>query len=171
VMLLINFQWIGDLSFQLSVMATLGIIIFGKDSDVAGRHDFSSTVTQGMGTISDKKVLLDQDAENSMPTSAMSRWLWSLIRDDLRITLAAQVFTIPIVLIQFQRISLVSPLSNILIGWLMAPIMVVGFSMVAMGLVWLPLAVPLAWILWVPLTFVLIVIEWTAKLPFASIAF
>jgi competence protein ComEC len=147
-MILLNPPWIGDLSFQLSAMATLGIILFGNSKSA------SSSLNA---------------PQNGFPRSFLGI-VWSMIADDLRVTLAAQVFTIPIILFQFQRISLVSPLSNVLIGWLIAPIMSIGFIMVALGLVWLPLAVPFAWIVWVPLTYSILIIEWTAKLPFASIA-
>jgi competence protein ComEC len=134
-MLLLNPLWIGDLSFQLSVMATLGIILFGNTKEPV------------------KPSLL------------------SLIKDDLRVTLSAQLFTVPIIFFQFHRISLVSPLSNILIGWLMAPIMVLGFATVIAGLLWLPLGMIIGWAVWVPLTYVIWVINWTANLPFASINF
>jgi competence protein ComEC len=135
VMLVLNPLWIGDLSFQLSIMATLGIILFGKKKSE-----------------SKFKII-------------------TLLQDDLRITMAAQLFTVPIIVFQFHRISLVSPLSNILIGWLMEPIMILGFAMIIGGLFWLPLGLLLGWIVWVPLTYVVWVIEWTAKLPFASISF
>ena len=49
--------------------------------------------------------------------------------------------------------------------------MVLGFAVVAGGLLWMPIGTFFAWIVWVPLTYVVGVIEWTAKLPFASIAF
>lgn len=156
-MLLLNPSWIGNLSFQVSTMATLGIIMFGK-----------------------KKTPKVATPSESIPADYLSHLgnlgnvinvLWKLVEDSLRITFAAQVFTIPIIMFQFGRISLVSPLSNILIGWTIAPIMVIGFIMVTVGFVWMPLATAIAWVMWVPLTFVIMIIEWTAKLPFASISF
>jgi len=141
-MLVLNPLWIGDLSFQLSIMATLGIILFGSKKSL----ELISPGHQG-------------------------KIIWNLIKDDLRVTLAAQMFTVPIIFFQFHRISLVSPLSNILIGWLMAPIMVLGFAAVLGSLIWLPLGTVIGWIVWVPLTYVIWVIHWTAKLPFASISF
>jgi competence protein ComEC len=133
IMLVLNPPWIFDLSFQLSVLATLGIILCGKTSE------------------------------------QKTRW-FSFIEDDLRVTLAAQVFTIPLIIFQFQRISLISPLTNILIGWLIGPVTLVGFILGIVGLVWMPLAYVLAWVLWVPLTFIIEVIRLTALVPFASIA-
>lgn len=134
-MLLLNPPWIADLSFQLSAMASLGIILFGSNKETNQKTFFS------------------------------------FVKDNLRISLAAQVLTVPIVMIQFHRISLVSPLSNILIGWLIAPIMALGFVMVIVGYIWLPLGMIAGWFVWVPLTYVIWVINWTSRLPFASISF
>jgi competence protein ComEC len=163
IMLLINPLWIADISFQLSTMATLGIILFGNARE--------SRVTDAEGLPTKRDPRLSGIRGRMRPAGpAILYYLWPCIKDDLRVTLAAQICTIPIILVQFHRISLVSPLSNILIGWLMAPIMIMGLAMVAVGLIWLPLAIPFAWALWVPLTYIMLVIEWTAKLPFASIS-
>jgi len=139
-MLLVHPAWITELSFQLSAMATFGIILFGSDT-----------------------------AKPIYPQSVFQH-IRGALAADLRVTLAAQVFTIPIILFAFGRISLVSPLSNVLIGWLIAPAMVMGLALVVLGLVWYPLAVPLAWIVWVPLTAIIASIEATARVPFASIS-
>jgi competence protein ComEC len=146
-MIVLNPLWIGDLSFQLSIMATLGILLFSRKQQNPE----------------------EQSVTRAAPHSFVHN-VWAFFEDDLRVTLAAQVFTIPIILFQFHRISLVSPLSNILIGWLMGPIMILGFLLVAVGMIWAPLASVVAWIVWVPLTVVIEVILWTAKIPFASIS-
>ena len=59
---------------------------------------------------------------------ALISFLYSLIKDDLHITISAQVFTIPVIFFTFGRISLVSPLTNILIGWIIAPFTVIGMA-------------------------------------------
>ncbi len=215
IMLLLNPPWIGDLSFQLSVMATLGIIVFGEKEANAGRgfrgdrnaprllsigRSQQRSTGSGAGTVffgDAKQVNLASD--HSIPASLneatlftlnksihtgagrsfsapqntyparLIKSLWSLIADDLRITLAAQAFTVPIILFQLHRVSLVSPLTNILIGWLMAPIMALGFTIIITGLIFMPLAQVVAWFVWLPLTYVLWIIDLTAKIPFASI--
>jgi competence protein ComEC len=155
-MILLNPPWIGDLSFQLSAMATLGIILFGSKKTPEDIASNEFVPISHLGYLSH--------------LGNLKKTLWSLTEDDLRVTLAAQLFTIPIIMFQFGRISLISPLSNILIGWTIAPVMVLGLVMVIAALIWTPVATAIAWITWVPLTFVIIVIEWTAKLPFSSIA-
>jgi competence protein ComEC len=189
-MLLLNPLWIGDVSFQLSALATLGIILFGRKSDsnseCAARifpSDVLANSPIGLNTSSDHTSYAQQLSSSgwqllrALDGSLYSRvtrgfmLFFSFIYDDLRITLAAQVFTIPLLLFQFHRISLVAPLTNILMGWLIAPITVIGFAQVIGGLVWLPLGQAIGWVSWVLLTFVIEAIKLTAKLPFASISF
>jgi competence protein ComEC len=149
-MILLHPLWAVDLSFQLSALATLGLLLFGNRSS----------------GLSHQPILQDSDINSS-------KFLVSVLRDwlmiDLRITLAAQVFTIPLIMFVFQRVSFVSPLTNLLIGWLVAPIMVCGFVLVGVGLVWMPLAQLMGWIVWVPLSAMLYLIELTARIPFGSI--
>jgi competence protein ComEC len=191
IMLLLNPLWIGDLSFQLSVLATLGIILFSRKqagaefgvSFAAPLSKLESLRVTGVGgpprrgplvgVLGGKRPAGPADRFNAvtvLETIRLPTPIWHLIYDDLRVTLAAQVFTIPIILFQFHRISLVSPLSNLLIGWLMSPIMILGFLMVALGSLWAPLGVAIGWIVWVPLTIVIQAIYLTSRIPFASIS-
>jgi competence protein ComEC len=126
IMLLWKPSWIGDLSFQLSALATLGIILFGKKQK-------------------------------------------NFIQDALQTTLSAQVFTIPLILFVFRRISLVSPLTNVLIGWVIAPLTGIGMAAAFFGWIWLPLGVVFGWVSWVLLEYLIFMVEWTAKLPFSSL--
>jgi len=145
VMLLLKPAWITDLSFQLSVLATLGILLFGGSAP----------------------------KERKARSRSYVRILWKMfsraMHDDLRITLSAQVFTLPLLLFVFGRISLVSPLANVLIGWLIAPLTVLGFAAILAGFVWLPLGQGVAWICWALLEYVIWVVRTTSMLPFASI--
>ncbi|MEK7165676.1 MAG: ComEC/Rec2 family competence protein [Patescibacteria group bacterium] len=140
IMLIVNPQWLGEPSFQLSFMATLGIILL-----------VSSPVTQGK-------------------TSFMQ-----LIRNDfmanLKITLAAQLFTLPVIIFHFGRISLISPLTNVLIGWTITPIMVLGIFASLCGLVLYEAGLVVGWGVWILLSYIIIVVKWTALIPFAAIGF
>lgn len=138
-MLLVNPGLINQISFQLSFLSTLGIILFGK-----------------------------------IKQTKQSNWwqnFWQEIRISLRVTLAAQVFTLPVIFMYFKRVSLISPVSNLLIGWLIAPIMCLGFLACVLGIIYLPLGKLVALIVWVPLTFLKLVVEICARLPYASIKF
>ncbi|MCX6791608.1 MAG: ComEC/Rec2 family competence protein [Candidatus Gottesmanbacteria bacterium] len=134
IMLIVKPSWIGDLSFQLSALATLGIILFGGKSAVPSKN-----------------------------------FVKAFIEDSLRVTLSAQVFTIPLILFVFRRISLVSPLTNILIGWVIAPVTALGMASAILGWIWLPLGYVFGWISWVLLEYLILMVQWTAKLPFSSL--
>ena len=91
------------------------------------------------------------------------------LEDDLRITLAAQVFTIPLIFWYFHRLSLISPVTNILIGWTIAPVTVLGFASVMAGWIWLPLGFVCAWPAWVLLEYLIRVVMLTGMIPAASV--
>lgn len=192
IMLLLNPVWIGDLSFQLSALATLGIILFGGQETAAGRRTILSTVMRGTlqrvlplgsptathkGTpdggaprlASPAEAMSLTDAQQiRAPAKAAIGLLKSLIADDLHLTLAAQVFTIPLILWYFHRVSLISPLANILIGWLIAPLTILGWFVAVGGWVWLPLGQLVAWFCWVPLQLLLSIVQTLALVPWAS---
>lgn len=84
-------------------------------------------------------------------------------------TLSAQAFTLPIILYNFHRVSLVAPLANLLTGWAVQLIMALGLLTAVIGWIFLPLAVIPAWIVWIPLTYFIMVVEFLAKIPGASI--
>ncbi len=79
VMLLIAPSVLWDVGFQLSLLATAGLIWFG-------------------GAI-----------ERLMP--AWPAW----IREPVALTLAAQLTTLPVILVNFERLSLVAPIANVLV--------------------------------------------------------
>ncbi len=132
LMLAINpFLLKNDVGFQLSFLATLGIIYF-------------------------------------LPF--FQNWLkWLPFKNIISLTLAAQVFTLPLLIYNFGYISLVAPLTNLLVVPLLPLIMILGFLFVLSGLVYQPLA----WLLSLPLQLLLAylvkIIDCFAWLPFASL--
>ncbi len=170
-MLIIKPDWISDIGFQLSVLASLGIILFGRKTTMESR-------TSKMG-IEDRKSKIDNQGLSStlhLPPLFSTLYyllsfLWSLIEDDLRVTLAAQTFTIPLILFHFHRISLISPLTNILIGWIIQPVTILGLAASVLGWVFLPLGMVVGWVAWVPLQYMLLAIQITGTLPLASLSF
>lgn len=94
------------------------------------------------------------------------------LRTALAMTLAASVFTLPLVSAQFGRVSVAGLLANVVV------FAIPSFAMIG-GLVILPLTmlVPVAWywLAWLPVTLALSVLvavaEWFARLPGAVLAF
>lgn len=138
-MLMINPEWLSSVSFQLSFLSTLGIILLA--SNQPGKIE---------GLVNELKhdLLLN-----------------------LRITLAAQLFTLPVVFLTFHRISLIAPITNVLISFVITPIMVLGIMLSLIGWVFLPLGHLFGYLVWVPLTYLVTVVDITSRFPFASIRF
>jgi competence protein ComEC len=79
VMLLAAPSVLWDVGFQLSLLATAGLIWFGASFE-----------------------------------ARLSRWpAW--IREPVALTMAAQVTTLPVILVNFERLSLVAPIANVLV--------------------------------------------------------
>lgn len=138
-MLLVNPSWIIDLSFQLSFLATLGIILFVSTGSSQKRGGWAEALRE--------------------------------IKINLRTTLAAQIFTTPLIFLYFRRISLIAPLTNLLIAPMIGPIMGAGILLSLLGWLYLPLGILLGWLVWVPLTFILSVVDLAKRIPYAAISY
>lgn len=140
-MLFLHPGWIGDISFQLSAGATFGIILFGRQMEP--------------------------------PRPSPSKW-WEtareLIRDDLHLTLSAQVCTVPLIFWYFHRISLIAPIANVLIGWVIAPLTGLGWIAVFGGMLWHPFGQTVSWICWIFLEYIVRTVYFVSRMPGASIS-
>ena len=136
VMLLWNpllLRW--DVGFQLSFLATLGIVYFYP----------------------------------SIEKYAIKKQGISFFNEILFLTLSAQIFVLPIILTNFQKLSIISPLANLAVLPIIPLIMLLGFLMVLVSFVFQPLAIILAWLTFAPLKYETTVIEWMANLKFSSV--
>ncbi len=135
-----------DGGFQLSFAATLGLTLFASPIKAGFRH-------------------------------ALARWLpakrgqqaTGFLNDALIMTLAAQVLTLPLLVYNFGRLSLISLLTNFLILPAQPPIMAGGMATVILGLIWEPLGRVLAVIPWLFLTYTTAVVRLAASVPLASV--
>ncbi|NOX61974.1 MAG: ComEC family competence protein [Chloroflexi bacterium] len=142
LMLLLNSLTLWDVGFQLSFMATLGLILFSRPL----QKRWSRVVGERLpGLVS------------------------NLLAEGLLITLAAQITTLALVVFYFGRLSLVSFVANLLILPVQPPIMVVGGLAALVGMV-LPAAARLiALIPHASLWWTVFVVEKLAALPWASL--
>lgn len=140
VMIVISPSTIFDIGWQLSFSATLGIILLSGKIET-GNH----------------KILLSRLA-NSMLF-------------DLKTTLAAQLFTTPIVLYNFHNLSIVAPLTNVLILWTIPVLMYGGFGVALISLISpiFLISQSVSWPLYPLLVWFVVVVNWTASLPLASL--
>ncbi len=87
----------------------------------------------------------------------------------LTATLSAQAFTLPILIYNFGRLSLVGSLANILIVPLITFITILGFIAALAGMTFLPLGYVLSLPLWLLLTYILKLTDYFSGLSFASL--
>lgn len=91
------------------------------------------------------------------------------IKESLVTTLGAIIATLPLILYQFNRLSIVSPIVNILILWILPWIMFGGFFVIISSFVFLPLAKILSWLAFVMMKYIVIIVTFFANLSFATI--
>ncbi len=100
-------------------------------------------------------------------TKAKSSLFWR----ELKPSLAAQLFTTPIIFGYFKQISFIAPLSNLLTAFLIAPIMFFGFLAVILGKIHFFLGIIPATICYVLVSYLVFVINFMSKIPFAWVQF
>lgn len=93
------------------------------------------------------------------------------ISRNLRLTLAAQVFTVPIIFIYFKQVSLISPLANLLVAETIPPLMVFGFLTAVLGKINYILGYIPSLICYGILSYIVWVIEILAKIPYIFLHF
>ncbi len=91
----------------------------------------------------------------------------SFLAEILFLSLSAQIFVLPIILFNFQKLSIVSPLANILILPILPITMLLGFSAVASSFVFHPLAVFFSWLAYIPLHYEVLTINYLANLKYS----
>lgn len=131
LMLLLNPLWINDLSFQLSFLATFGVIVVAP-------------------------ILL----------KFLKKWP-SFIRDNLAVTVGAQVMVLPLISQNFHQISLISIPANLLTLWTIPYIMGGGLIFLLLSFVSDILARIFALGLGALLTYFIYIVKFFSLLPFA----
>lgn len=138
-------HWLTGISFQLSYAATIGLLLFGRRKQEAG--------------IKPKKE----------HNPGMVSQLKEYIAEELRISLAAQAFTVPIIFFYFKQISFISPVANIAVAWSIAPLMIFGFITALLGRIHISLGYIPSYICYILLECMVWVVEILSRIPYASI--
>lgn len=124
LMLLVNPSWLTDLSFQLSFLATLGVIV--------------------VAPIIEKRL----------------KFLPEFIKLDLAVSIGAQLMVIPIIAQYFHQVSWVGVFANLMVGWTIPIIMILGSLMLLFGSIFAILTN-------IFLTYFIYIVHFFASLPFA----
>lgn len=143
----INPLTLWDVGFQLSFLATLGLVLY----------------------VEPLQAWLERALERIFSKETARRVL-AASSDAFIVTLAAQITTTPIMAYAFGRFSLASLPVNLLIVPAQTGLMVLGGLGVLGALVWWPLGQVLAWGSWLFLSWTIGVVRLFARLPHASLS-
>ena len=147
VMTAFNPHILGDVGFQLSFAATLGLVLFAEPFQQAAERVL-------------RRWLAPRQAR---------RWA-APVGEFFLFTLAAQLLTLPISAYAFHRISVISFLANPAVLPVQAPLMVGAGAAVVLGLVWLPLGKMVAWAVWPLAAYTIRAVEFFAAWPLTTVA-
>jgi len=145
LIMLIATPWmLTSVSFQLSVAATIGVI---------------------WGTPALNRILeRHQKAKETDLSKAMG-----VVNGDFATTLSAVLITIPVTLIAFGQVSVISPLVNLLVLWMVPPLMILGGLTALLGMISVGLAQLTAYLTWPLLALFSGVISWFGSWPGALV--
>ncbi len=94
----------------------------------------------------------------------------SFFSEMLFLTLSAQIFVLPIILNDFQKLPVISPLANLLVLPVIPVTMLLGFLMLVFAFVVPPLATVFSWLTFLPLRYETTMVDWMASWSFSSVA-
>lgn len=130
-LLLLNPLWLFDLSFQLSFLATFGVIVVAPILE---------------------KIL---------------KFVPNLIKQDLAITIGAQIMVTPVILQNFHQLSLVSIPANLMVGFTIPFIMVIGIITLIVSFVFTPFLFIFSLLTSALLTYFIFVVKFFTSFEFA----
>jgi len=145
IMAVINPLVLWDVGFQLSFFATLGLILYAEP--------FSNFTNNLITRITKKE----------------SSTLTQIINDNVVLTFAAQLTTLPIMAYHFKRISLISFIANPFILPAQPAVMILSGLAVFVSLVIFPLGQLLAWIAWPFAVYTIRIVEFFDRVPHGTI--
>ncbi len=161
LMILVNpYLFLWDAGFQLSFLATLGLV-------------YVSPVLQPV-ILSPPRRAKDPLKLNERDSSVAARLLQNdslmgSVFETFVQTLSAIIATLPLILYQFGRLSVVAPLVNVLILWTIPWLMLGGFVSLVISFIYYPLGQMLAWSTGVGLKYVLFMVEFFGKQRWAAV--
>lgn len=133
LMLIYQPDWLLSISFQLSFLATFGVVVVAPE--IIKRLNF----------------------------------LPEVIKQDLGVTMAAQLMVLPIIAANFHQASIVGVIANTLVLWIIPMVMVSGALALLLSVINFSLGSILALIPGVLLTYFVYIVQFFNSLPLASI--
>jgi len=143
IMVGISPQILWAASFQMSFMAMAGLIFLFSPLQALGRRAVKATLGEDGAVVS----------------------VANLITDSFSITLGAIIAVWPVVAYYFSIISFVAPLATLLALPALPGVIITGALAGGLGLIILPAAQALAWLAWLFLSYMLLVVNGFAAVP------
>jgi competence protein ComEC len=147
VMCVVNPLLPWDASFQLSFLATLGLVLFAEPLQTAFL-----------------RLIQKRLPEN------VARQVGEWVGEYLLMTLAAQLMTLPVMVNQFQQVSWSSLIANPLVLPAQPLVMILGGAAVLAGIIFIPLGKVLGAVAWPLLAYTNRMVEALARLPGGAFA-
>lgn len=133
VMVLLNpFILIWDAGFQLSFLATLGLVY----------------VSPILKLVMDSRFSGDDKLKNVLGNEVLIS------------TMSAIIATLPFMLFVFGRLSIVAPLVNALVLWIIPLLMFLGFLAIMISFIYFPLSQMVAWVTGLGLKYIVVLAGW-----------
>jgi len=148
VLLLANPYSSASVGLQLSFSATLGIILFTTKID--------ETVSESI-------------RQNKRLTNKALKAALGFVATSLATTVGALVFTIPLTVIHFGYVSLVSPITNLLTIWAVSVAFPIGLISCALGFVFFPLGLLAAYPAAIATRYIIFIARTLAAIPYSSV--
>ncbi|TAK32505.1 MAG: ComEC/Rec2 family competence protein [Chloroflexota bacterium] len=148
LMTVVQPQVIGDIGFQLSFAATAALISFGT-----GRNEFLTASVARLG-------------------AGKAGWIGGPLQPLTQATLVtvlASMATLPLVAYHFGTAPLAGLVANLLVDVVVGPILGLSALVAVFGAVWPGLASVVSGLDWVPLSYMIAVVRWSAALPLAAV--
>jgi len=146
VMTLLDPLTLGDIGFQLSFAATLGLVLYTRP--------LQNAVERGLSRLFSAET---------------TKQVVGALSDAVLVTLAAQITTLPILVVVFRQIALHTLVVNALVLPAQVGVMLLGGLALLAGTVVLPLGQVVGWSAWLFLTWTIQVIHLFAQIPGATI--
>jgi len=167
-----------DVGFQLSFAAVLGIIFIypilnNVPETIIRRGRLMCLPLRGYSKTSVRWLpAYRQGRHGAAPTRiAMALEHSGFIKTLIFLTLSAQVATLPLVVYHFGTLSLIAPLSNILVVPLLPLVMILGFLSIIAGFIHWLFGFLAAFLVYVPLTYIIKLSHFLTQIPGSFVEF
>ena len=154
-----------DMSFQLSFLATLGILIFMSYFERWAERweQRAELVRDGRGECG--------GAARSHGGIVKSGWrdkCRKYLYEGFAVTISAQIFTMPLILFRFGRVSLIAPVSNIIFLPVIPLIMLFAFAAIVISFMLWPVSILAAGAAFILCDFMIKGVAFTADIPLSA---